>query len=135
MAGVSVFKLDVSGAEELQQSIKSFSGNAEATINDVLHNEASPLIQNEIRRLMPESNRKPWTTKKAAAKGAKSLMDKKENLSITVKTTADYNYLYFPDDGSNTRKHAGNQQFFRRGGENVQAEIISRCLRRLTSNI
>lgn len=123
-------RLDVSSFDELQNALIAYQGNSEQAINDVLHNEASPLIKEAIKRLIPVSGRS-WDGKKAAAKSAKSLTDTKENLAITVRTTKNYQYLYFPDDGTNTRRHAGNQQFFRKGGESKQDEIINRCIAKL----
>lgn len=126
------FSIDVREFDKLQKAMQDFQGNTEATINEVLHNEASPLIQEEIKRLMPVSG-KTWAGKKPAAKSAKSLTDLKGNLSITVTTTKNYGYLYFPDDGTNSRRHVGNQQFFKRGGEAAQDDIVDRCIRRLVN--
>ncbi len=132
--GESAFRLSVSGFEEMQQAMAAYEGDVEAAINDVLHNEAGQLIQEEIKRLMPASGRH-WAGKRRSAKNAKSLTEKKENLAITVKAATAYQYLYFPDDGSSTKRHVGNQHFFRRGGENKKEEIINRCIERLTENI
>lgn len=128
------FKVDVSGVDRLQQAMKDFQGNTEKTINEVLHNEASPLIQEAIKRLIPTSG-KNWSGKKPPAKTSKSLTDVKGNLSVTVTTTKNYQYLYFPDDGTNTRRHVGNQQFFWRGAEEKQDEIIDRCVSRLVNSL
>lgn len=126
---------DVNFAEfdRLQQAIKNFPGDAEKSINNVLHNEASPLIQDAIRRLIPVSG-KTWNGKGRPAKTGNSLTDKKENLAIIVRTTTKYSYLYFPDDGTNTRRHVGDQQFFKRGGESQQTEIVDRCIKRLVTD-
>ncbi len=124
------FKVDIREADRLEQVMKDFQGNTEETINDVLHNEASPLIQESIRRLMPVSGR-TWKGKKPSAKVGKSMTDEKGNLYVTVKSSKNYNYLYFPDSGENTRRHYGNQQFFLRGGEAQSSEIVNRCVNRL----
>lgn len=122
--------MDTTDFDRLQQTIKNFPGDAEKAINEVFHNEGSILIQDAIRRLMPVSG-KSWAGKKPAAKKAKSLTDEKGNLYVTVKTARNYGYLYFPDDGTNTRRHVGNQQFFLRGAESQQAEIVDRCVGRM----
>ena len=124
------FDLDTREFDRLEKALKAYEGNAEDMINSVLHNEGSLLIQEEIKRLMPVSGRQ-WAGKKPPAKTAKSLTDEKGNLSVTVKTTKNYHYLYFPDDGTSTRHHAGNKQFFLSGGENKQSEIIDLCVERL----
>lgn len=130
---MSRLTLDWEDLDRLQQSMKDFQGNTEEAINEVLHNEASPLIQESIKHLMPVSGR-AWKGKTPPAKTSKSLTDEKGNLAITVKTTKKYQYLYFPNDGSNTRRHAGNQQFFERGAEAKRSEIVDRCVGRLVNN-
>lgn len=119
--------------EQLYQQMENFQGNTEKVINKVLHEEASPLISEAVKRLMPRSGAR-WKGKKAAAADANSLMDKKENLAITVKSRKAYQYLYFPDDGTNTRRHVGNKQFFKRGGESQRNEIVNRCINRLVND-
>lgn len=125
--------INFSEVERLQQALEEFQGDAEAVINDVLHNEAGDLAQESIKRLMPVSG-KHWRGKKPAAKKSKSLQNIEGNLSITVTTKKNWSYLYFPDDGTNTRRHIGNQRFFERGGEAVQDEIIERCINKLITN-
>ena len=127
---MAVFRVDATEFERLQNAIKNFPGDAEKTINEVLHDEGSQLIQDAIRNLMPVSGRE-WKGKKPAAKSAKSLTDLKGNLFVEVRTTSNYHYLYFPDDGTNTRKHAGNQQFFLKGAETKQEDIIDLCINKL----
>lgn len=132
MASASV-KLDVSGFEKLQKAIKEFQGNAEDAINGVLHNEGAQLIQESIRQFMPVSGAS-WKGKKPGAKSAQSLQSTNGNLSVTVSSTKSYQYLYFPDDGTNTRRHVGDQQFFRRGAEAVTDDILERCVGKLINN-
>ena len=130
---MAVFRIDTTEFERIENAIKNFSGNAEEVINEVLHGEGSQLIQDSIRNLIPVSGRE-WKGKKPAAKSAKSLTDMKGNLFIEVKTTSNYHYLYFPDDGTNTRKHAGNQQFFLKGAETEQETIIDLCVNKLINS-
>lgn len=127
-----MLKINVSDTDKLLEAMKGFQGNVEETINDVLHNQAGELIQNSIRQLIPVSG-KTWKGKKGAAKTSSSLMNVNENLAVTTKTTKNYQYLYFPNDGTNTRRHVGNQRFFERGGEAVEGEIVERCIGRLTN--
>lgn len=129
---MSVFRLDAIQVLRLEEAMKDFIGDTETTINDVLHNEGGQLIHDEIKRLMPMSGKR-WKGKKPPAKTSKSLEIVGGNLSVTVSAKKAYQYLYFPDDGSNTRNHAGNQQFFLNGGENQKEEILNRCINRLVS--
>jgi hypothetical protein len=127
------FEMDAKEVERLFNTVKNFPGNAEKSINEVFHNDAPPIVSEEIKRLMPVSG-KTWKGKAPAAKSAKSLTDETGNLSFAVKTTGKYHYLYFPDDGTNTKRHVGNQQFFQRGGENKQTEIVDRCISRIVND-
>lgn len=117
---------------KLTEYMERYAGNVEEAINEVLHNYAAQEMQESIRNLIPVSNI-TWKGKKPAAKTAKSLRSVNENLSVTVTTTKDYQYLYFPDDGTNTRRHAGDKRFFEQGGEAVKDEIIERCILKLTN--
>lgn len=117
----------------IQNALMNEVEGAGDIINDILHNQAGPLIQEAIQPLIPVSG-KHWRGKKSPARSSESLRQKNETLSVTVRSAKNYQYLYFPDDGSNTRRHAGNQQFFRRGAETVEDEIISRCLGALIDN-
>ena len=125
-----MMKLDFSGFEKLQQAMQGFQGDTEATINDVLHNYAGDRAQKDIILLMPVSNKK----KGVHAKHSDPLQNITGNLSVTVTTKGKFGYLYFPDDGTNTRRHAGNQRFFERGGETAMDDIVGRCIEKLINN-
>lgn len=124
------FEMDVAEFNRLQQAMKNYQGDTEQAINDVLHNEGSQLIQEGIYRFMPVSG-KTWRGKKPAAKSSKSLTDETSNLTVIIKSAKAYQYLYFPDDGTNTRRHVGDQQFFIRGTEAKQSSVIDLCVNRL----
>ena len=123
--------------QELQQMMSQLPNEGEKIVTNVLHNEGADEIESGIRVLVPKSGRK-WKKKKQAAKRAKSLgMRKSEsgNLNVIVGTTNSYHYLYFPDDGSNTKNHYGNKQFMKKGAESKAGKIIDMCLEQLTENI
>lgn len=130
----TTFKLDAAQIERLQAAIQRYSKNAERTINDVLHNEGGRLINDEIMRLLPASGR-TWKGKKKAAKLAQPFTQKDGNLAVTIHTKNAYHYLYFPDDGTNTKNHIGYRgeprEFMFKGAENQTGEIIDRCINRL----
>lgn len=128
-----MLEISFSEVDRLIQAMEDFQGNKEEVINDVFHNEAGNLAQESIKRLMPVSG-KDWRGKAPSAKFSNSLQNVNGNLSVTVTTKRKWQYLYFPDDGSNTRRHVGNQRFFERGGEAVQDEIIERCITKLANN-
>ncbi len=128
------FTLDASQHERLLQAMQQYAGNAGRTVDEVLHNEGAKLIQEEIMRLLPESGRN-WKGKRTAAKQAQPFTQKNESLSVTVRTKSAYHYLYFPDDGSNTRNHVGfkgkPREFMFKGAENQSSRIMDLCINRL----
>lgn len=126
-----MFKLDFSEAEHLEEKMRAYQGDTEEAINDVLHNYAGDRAQVDIYRLMPVSKK----GKGSHAKNSKSLRNVLGNLSVTVTTNGKFGYLYFPDDGTSTRRHVGNQRFFERGGESAMDDIIERCVTRLTNEL
>lgn len=125
----ATFAIDYESAVELQNTIQQYQEGAEGKINRYLHGKGYDMFDKAIHNAMPESGRK-WRGKKAAAKSAKSLQDKNtnENLAITIRSASAYGYLYFPDDGSNTIHHYGNQQFFERGVESQADRAINDIL-------
>ena len=119
--------------EELQQLIGEYGSAAERTIDDILHNEGATEIKKSISKLLPASGRN-WAGKPRPARSAmpKAFSQDNEMLSVTVTARGKYRYLYFPDDGSNTRHHAGNLRFMKRGAENATSKVIDLCLGKLT---
>lgn len=127
---MSRLDIHITETDRLVRALQNFPGNAEETINAVLHNEGGQLIKEAIQPLIPQSGKR-WKGKRAPARVGNSLRSTNENLAVWVRSTKSYQYLYFPDDGSNTRRHAGNQQFFFRGADSVKSEVIDRCVGRL----
>ena len=126
--------ISIAGAEELIENVKQAGDKAESIINNVLHTYAGPEMIEKITPLLPTSGRK-WKGKKKAAKIAQPFRQEFGNLSVTVKTKTAYHYLYFPNDGSNTIKHYGNQQFMYKGTEKAVPDIIERCTAKIVEEI
>lgn len=120
--------------EELQKKISLLQESGEEIVNDVLHNEAPQIFQDSIQNLLPESHRK-WNGKKKAAKQAKPFTSIGGNLSVTIVNKNAYAYLYFPDDGTKTKRHRGEQHFMLRGVEAKAGTVVEMCLDRLTEQI
>lgn len=129
----ATFNLDTDSYNKLVEVMKDYEGDTERAINEVLWNEGGTLINDAIMNFLPVSGRN-WKGKKPAAKSSAPFIQVNENLSVTLKTKSAYNYLYFPDDGTNTRKHIGEQHFMFGGAENQQEEILNRCIAKLTEN-
>lgn len=119
-------ELEYGDVENLARTLKNFGKSAENVINEVFHDYGGNEIEKEIMNLLPKSGRK-WRKKKKAASSAQPFTQLNGNLSITVHTKSAYNYLYFPDDGSNTIRHYGNQQFMMRGKDLAAPGIIEKC--------
>lgn len=118
---------------EMNQLMEMFEGyeNVEDTVNSVLWTSGAEEIKNRITNILPVSGR-TWQGKAKAAKVAKPFTQKNSNLQVEILTRAKYNYLYFPDDGSNTKHHRGNQQFMFKGAQNAQEQIVDTILNKLT---
>ncbi len=130
---MSVFRID-DNFEELQKMLSKLPNKGEDIVNDVLHKEASQIFQDSIQNLLPESHRK-WKGKKKAAKQAKPFTSINGNLSVTIVNKNAYAYLYFPDDGTKTKRHRGEQHFMLRGVEAKAGTVVEMCLNRLTEQI
>lgn len=130
----NTFTLNIEQVERLQQTMQQYGTGTGQTVDEVLHNEGGKLIQEEIMRLLPASGRK-WRGKKTAAKSAQPFRQFDGPLSVTISTKTAYNYLYFPDDGTSTRRHIGYKgkprMFMQGGAENQAARILDLCVNRL----
>lgn len=131
---MSDWRIDYADADRLTAAIQQFQGNAEKSINDVLHGEGGRLIGERIDALVPVSGRRFKRHSSGAKGSAWQSYDTGENLAVTVAARGKWRYLYFPDDGSNTRKHAGNKQFFPRGAESAAPEVIDLCIESIMKN-
>ena len=128
------FTLDYSEIDSLSSAMEQYGTGALREINDVLHGEGGEKIKQAIQLLIPASGR-TWKGKKAPASVADALQQvNNEQLAVTIKSRTAYNYLYFPDDGSNTLHHAGGQHFFQSGAEDSADRIVEMCVSKLLEN-
>lgn len=128
------FSIDEADLDQIIQAAKECAVSIEDVVNEVLHQQAGPLFEEGIQRLLPVSGR-TWSGKKKAAKSSKPFVQVKENLAITVKTKYDYHYLYFPNDGSNTNRHVGDQSFMEHGVEAKKDVVMSLIMARMVKQI
>lgn len=120
--------------EELQEKISTLQEKGEEIVNNVLHGEGAEQLKQGIQNLIPESHR-TWKGKARAAKLAKPFNTINENLSVTIVNKNAYAYLYFPDDGTTTRRHRGEQHFMLRGVEAKSGTVVDMCISQLTEVI
>ena len=129
-----IFSLDTESYNKLFDLMKELQGEAPQIINKILWDEGGQLINDAILNLLPVSGRN-WAGKKPAAKFSAPFVQENGELSVTLKTKSVYNYLYFPDDGTTTKKHAGEQYFMFGGADAKQQEIINLCVAALIEKI
>lgn len=122
---MSTFSLDDGDFERLLESMQRFGEGAAEVVNTVIH-ESGDEIYREIDPLIHPSGR-TFRGHTSSARGAHwQRYDTSESMAITVGTVASRHYLYFPDDGSNTKRHYGNQQFMLRGAEAAAPVILEK---------
>lgn len=129
-----MWKIDATEIDELEKRMSQLGSRAEKIINNVLHEYAGQEIIAHITPLVPESGR-TWKGKKKPARLSQPFREEQGNLYVVVKTKPAYNYLYFPDDGENTYRHFGDQEFMRRGAEAATENIIDQCVTALVEEI
>lgn len=133
---MSIFYFEAKEFEKVVNAIEKFADKslAERIINEYLHGEGAEIIQDNIRKILPVSGR-TWKGKKAAASKTNPFSVKKENLEVTIHTKGAYHYLYFPDDGSNTINHFGNQQFMFKGAMDSSDKIVNEVVEKLVKRL
>lgn len=118
------FSVDFREVDGLMEQIQK-AENSERIINEVIHGYGKGEIEKEIVALIPASGR-TWKGKKPAASSTMPFKDKDINLGVDIKNKPPYGYLYFVDDGENTRKHIGNRRFMERGTDNASGKVLDR---------
>ena len=100
------FEFDAGSIDDLYEKMVSYGTGSGQIIDKVLRSEGAEEIKKQIARLLPSSGRH-WKGKAPAASSAMPGRFDQDNgeLSVTIAARGKYHYLYFPDDGSNTRKH------------------------------
>ena len=128
---------DADSFARLQAAIQKYGDCAEKVLHDYLDEHAGENIAEKIRMFLPMSG-KTWKNKARAARllPVSSVFTSETNLlEVTVKSRKKYNYLYFPDDGSNTRRHFGNQRFMLAGAEAAENEILDGAIEALLEEL
>ena len=116
--------------EKLAQSMEQYGQGASDVVSKVIH-ESGDSIKQHIDPLIHASGRRFKGHTSSAKGSAWQRYDTGEPLAITVRTVSRRNYLYFPDDGSNTKHHFGNQRFMLRGAEAAAPAILDKGIQAL----
>lgn len=128
-----VFYIDDAELERMQAGIAAFGDGADDAITEVIH-RSGPDIYERINPLIHPSGRRFKGHSSSATASAWPRYIREQHLAVTVTTKSRYRYLYFPDDGANTRRHAGHQRFFARGAEAAAPGIIEKAMARLMND-
>ena len=115
----------------LQKEIEAYPGYAGTVIDEVLMTSGAEQIIEDILPLVPVSGR-TWRGKKQPAKMAEPFQGKRITMGVEINAKNAYHYLYFPNDGTNTINHAGEQYFMERGLEAAAPKVIDMCIDKLT---
>lgn len=134
MARNDFFAVDYDVFLKYTEAFEQYSGHPGPIIDRILHEQGGKLINDAIINILPASNR-TWAGKKPAASTTQPFVQENGSLFVTIKTKPAYHYLYFPDDGTNTKFHAGEQNFMERGAWNVSGKIIDLCVGALINKI
>lgn len=128
----AIVEFDASSIDALTDKMKEYGAGSGQIIDKVLRSEGAEEIKKQIARLLPSSGRH-WKEKAPAASSAMPGRFDQDNgeLSVTIAARGKYHYLYFPDDGSNTRKHAGDKQFMLHGAEAAAPKVVEMCVGKL----
>lgn len=125
--------VDVTQIERLTEALQRFGDQSTVAVSQYLAETGYRQITESITRLLPVSGRH-WSGKPTGARSAGAAafgMEQTDLMSITVRSVKPYNYLYFPDDGGNTKRHAGRQHFMQRGAEASTDSIVDGICTRL----
>lgn len=129
----AIFALEGDDFDQLVSAMVDYGEGAADIVSDVIH-DSGDLIYEQIDPLIHPSGR----TFKGHSSGAQGShwqrYDTGETLAITVAANSSRRYLYFPDDGTNTTRHAGNQQFMLRGAEAAAPAILEKGIEALIEN-
>lgn len=122
------FSINANELDKIESLFNDFPGTARVAINEVLHSDlAFEIATNNIQPLLPSSGRH-WKGKGAAAASTQPFRKgPNELLTLIVRSKPKYHYLYFPDDGSYTEYHMGNQHFMQHGAEKSLGAIADLC--------
>lgn len=128
------FYLDAEDLEALSGAMASAGERSGLVVDRFLEESGGAEIQHQIMDRLPVSGRR-WKGKPPGAKQTRPFRQQFAPLAVTIYTQPAYRYLYFPDDGGNTQRHRGNQQFMLRGAEAAKPAILEGILGALTESI
>ena len=117
-------RVDFSDVVSIEDRFARYGAGYGRVVDKYLHGEGARKIKRSIPEFIRPSGR-TWRGKapSIARSSGERLSQDNEPLEVAIAARGRYGYLYFPDDGSNTKRHIGNQQFMLRGAEAAAPEI------------
>lgn len=128
--------VDLAGVERLTELMQRYGDEAQVIITKYLAEDSLDTIGPAISRLLPVSGRTfPGHSHgaKAAGYSATFMATAATVGSVLIRSRPAYNYLYFPDDGTNTDHHAGKQRFMVRGAQAAVPQVANDICSRLAA--
>lgn len=135
------FEMDYQDVTRLENKIKQLPNIAERAINMVLHTDGIELVERNVTRLIPISDRNkntPWYKRNGSVKHARDAAwstSERDNLGFNVKSKGgaankrgSFGYLVFPDEGRGQEK----QSFTDRATDVAVPQIVNKLHGKLT---
>lgn len=118
--------VDLSAFLALEDYVARYGAGTGQVVDEVLHGEGALKAKRSIPEFIRPSGRR-WRGKAPSmarnpAMGERLSQDDAP-MQVTIAARGRYGYLYFPNDGSSTRRHAGGQAFMERGVQAAAPEV------------
>lgn len=123
----TTFTIDQEDFDRLAAAMDTYGPGSADRVSEVVQ-DSGDYIRDRIDPLIHASGR-TFKGHRSGVKGTDwALYTTGEPLTIVVRARPTRRYLYFPDDGSNTKRHYGGQQFMYRGAQAAAPGILSRAV-------
>lgn len=117
------WEVDLVEIDKLIEAMKKIPDKSEQIINRTLETKIEKEAGSEIIKEMPLSELKKRLKGHTHAKESRSLNTKHENLGFTIRPTAKFNYLKYPDLAIGTSWKNEPKEFMRKGMQRKVPEI------------
>lgn len=118
--------VDFSSILDLESAVAAYGEGCGQVVDGALHGEGALKAKRSIPEFIRPSGRR-WRGKAPSMARSPGMGERLSQddapMQVTIAARGRYGYLYFPDDGSSTRRHAGGQRFMERGAQAVAPEV------------
>lgn len=130
------YEIDYSEIVQLEQKMARLPNVMERVVNDTIHNDGIEIVNEEINKFLPVSNRN-----KKHAKTSKWSKSEKSNLEFTIKSKGgsankkgSFGYLVFPNEGRGPLNKV-EQRFMEKGLVEATPRILEKLNRRIDEKL